>query len=170
MAKQLDLNVTAEVAAAQKALAPAVKRLTKLLAQLQPEKLPIGAVADAFYDMRQLSKVLKAVLDPFDDLLLPSVKATEEHFIQKLAVGESSGVQGLRSRVQVTESVVPVVETGADGWVKLYAHIKKTGEFELLNRALNKNAVQERWDAKKPVPGVGKFHAKKVSCTKLGGK
>jgi hypothetical protein len=164
------LDISPEVAAAQKALAPAVKRLTKVLQALEPGALPMGAAADCLYDLKQLNKVLGAITAPFDDLLLPSVKATEEHFIQRLAVGEASGVQGGRSRVQVTENVVPVVETSSDGWTKLYAHIKKTGHFDLLNKALNRTAVQERWEQSKQVPGVGKFHAKKVSCTKLGGK
>ena len=160
------LDITPEITAATKALAPAVKRLNKVLEKLAPAGLPIGAVADALYEMKQLSKMLNVLTAPFDDLLLPSVKSTEEFFIQKLAVGESSGVQGKKSRVQITEAVIPVV----DDWPKFYAHIKKKGEFELLNRAPNRAAIQERWDAKKNVPGIGKFHAKKVSVTKLGGK
>lgn len=165
-----DLDIAPEMRDASKALAPAVKRLSKILAKLAPADAPVGLVADVLYDLKQLSKVLNALTAPFDDLLLPSVKSTEEHFVQTLAVGESSGVQGMRSRVQVTEAVIPVVETSSDGWTKLYAHIKKTGHFDLLNKALNKTAVQERWEQKKQVPGVGKFHAKKVSVTKLGGK
>jgi hypothetical protein len=160
------LDITPELAAATKALSPAVKRLSKVLEKLALDKLPIGAVADSLYDMKQLSKMLNALTAPFEDLLLPSVKTTEEHFIQKLAVGEASGVQGHKSRVQITDSVIPVVKD----WPKFYAHIKKTGSFELLNRAPNKTAIVERWDAKKEVPGIDKFHAKKVSCTKLGGK
>jgi hypothetical protein len=70
------------------------------------------------------------------------------------------------ARVQITESVVPNLEDP----VKFYAFLKKTGDFELLNRALNRAAVNERWAARKQVPGVGKFHVKKVSCTKLGGR
>lgn len=173
MPPQLKLDVSAEVAAAQKALAPAVKRLNTILARLSTDKLPsvpTGAVADALYDMKQLSRVLGTLLAPFDDLLLPSVKNTEEYLIGSLAVGESSGVQGMKARVQITERMIPVVDTQNDGWKKFYAHIKKTGEFDLLNKALNAKAVQERWDNKKNVPGVGKFNAKKVSCTKLGGK
>jgi hypothetical protein len=166
----LKLDITPEITAAGKALTPAVKRLTKLLATLDQESMPYGALCDSLYDLKQLSKVLNTLTAPFDDLVLPSVKATEEFFIQKLAVGESSGQQGMKSRVQVTEAVIPVVETTSDGWAKLYAHIKKTGHFDLLNKALNKTAVQERWEQKKQVPGVGKFHAKKVSVTKLNGK
>lgn len=166
----LKLDITPEVVAAQKALVPAVKRLSKILSKLTPTELPVGAVADALYDLKQLSKVLNTITAPFDDLLLPSVKSTEDHFIQTLAVGESSGVQGLKSRVQLTESAIPVIDEARGGWKGLYDHIKKTGEFELLNKAINRAAVQERWDNKKNVPGVGKFIAKRVSCTKLGGK
>ena len=75
-------------------------------------------------------------------------------------------MQGHKSRVQVTESVIPTIEN----WKKFYAHIAKTKQFELLNRAPNRASILERWDNKKQIPGVGKFHAKKVSCTKLGGK
>lgn len=168
MPTALKLEITPELTAAQKALSPAVKRLTKMLSKFAAGDLPVGALADTLYDLKQLGKLLNTLTAPFDDLVLPSVKQAEEHFVQTLAVGEASGVQGLRSRVQVTDNVVPVVEGG--DWTKLYAHIKKTGEFDLLNRALNRAAVTERWEAKRQVPGVGKFHAKKVSCTKLGGK
>ena len=162
----LKLDITPEITAAGKALAPAIKRLTKVLSHLDHENMPYGALCDSLYDLKQLSKMLNTLTAPFDDLVLPSVKATEEFFVQKLAVGESSGQQGMKSRVQVTESVIPVVED----WPKFYAHIKKKGEFELLNRAVNRAAVMERWDQKKQIPGVGKFHAKKVSVTKLSGK
>ena len=160
------IDLIAEVAAAGNALVPALKRLTKSLPKLKPEDLPIGAVADLLYDLRQAGKMLATLQAPFSDVLDPAVKLLEEHFVQKLMVGESSGVQGRTARVQVTESVVPTL----DDPVKFYAFLKKTGDFELLNRALNRAAVNERWAAHKQVPGVGKFHVKRVSCTKLGGK
>lgn len=160
------LTVTDEVAAATKALLPAVKRITKSLNNLDASKLPIGSLADLLYELRQLGKVLGSLTTPFEDILPDTIKTVEEFFIQKLAVGESSGVQGRKSRVQITEQIIPVIQD----WPKFYAHIKKTGEFELLNRAVNRASVTERWDAKKQVPGVGKFHSKRVSCTKLSGK
>jgi hypothetical protein len=166
MAQAPKVDIVAEVGAASKALQPAVKRLTKALAKLDPAGLPVGALADLLYDLRAVSKLPKSLSAPFDDLLDPVIKAVEEHFVRTLAVGESSGVQGKKSRVQVSENVVPVVED----WTKFYAFVAKTKSFELMNRALNRASVTERWDDKKQVPGVGKFHAKKVSCTKLSGK
>lgn len=165
-AKSLNVEIISEVTAASKAIAPAVKRLKTALSSIDPSKLPIGALSDLLYDLRQVGKLMNTITSPIDEVVTPAIKLVEEHFIQTLAVGESSGVQGHKSRVQVTDAVIPTIED----WTKFYAHIKKTGEFELLNRAVNKAAVSERWEAKKNVPGVGKFHAKKVSCTKLSGK
>lgn len=162
------LDVTKEVVAASKALAPAVKRIGKALQNLDPSAIPNGSLADFLYDLKDLQKQLNVLIAPFADVLPSTTKAVEEHFIATLAVGESTGVQGHKARVQVTESIIPQVL--GDGWAKFYAHIKKTGEFELLNRAINRLAIMERLDAKKQVPGVTKFHAKKVSCTKLSSR
>lgn len=164
-----NISILSEVETASRALAPALKRLTKALGKLKLEELVLnspGAAADLLYDLRQTSKLVPNLSAPFDDVLEPHIKSLEEHFIQRLEAGEASGVQGARSRVQVTVSAVPSVED----WAKFYAYIAKTKSFELLNKAPNRTAIAERWDAKKQVPGVGAFHVKKVSCTKLNGK
>ena len=163
--KAPNVDIVKEVAAAAKALAPAAKRLTAALQRLDPKKLPFGAASDLLYQLRAVVAMVPNLNQPFDDVLAPAIKLLNEHFINSLAVGESSGVQGMTSRTQVTDNPVPVIAEG--GWPKFYAHVKKTGEFELLNKALNRNAVRERWDQKKQVPGVTVFHDKKVSCTKL---
>jgi hypothetical protein len=164
--KAPSIDVATELAKAQAALAPAVKRLTKALAALEPNKLPIGASSDLLYDLRGLTSQLNSLTAPFGDVTGPAVKILEEFFIKELEVGESSGVQGMHSRSQVTDSVVPVV----NDWDAFYKHIAKTKSWELLNKAVNRAAVNERWENKRQVPGVGTFHAKRVSCTKLGGK
>ena len=160
------LDISAEVAAASKALQPAVKRLAKSLKDFDPAARPPGAAVDALYDLRQLVKVLASLTAPFDDVLAPAAKVLEEHFIATLAADQSTGVQGARARVQVTTSAVPQVSD----WPKFYAYIKRTGSFELLGRGLSRQAITERWEAKKEIPGMGRFLSKKVSCTKLGGK
>ena len=160
------VDITAEVEAAAKALAPAVKRLSKALAAVKLEQLPLGAAADLLYDLRQTARLVPNLNAPFEDVFGPHTKALEEFFISQLEAGEASGVQGGHSRVQVTTSAVPAV----DDWQKFYAYISKSKSFDLLNKAVNRAAVQERWDAKANVPGVGVFYAKKVSCTKLSGK
>jgi hypothetical protein len=162
-AKPPNIDIAKEVALATKALAPAVKRLEKALSGLDQEKIPAGAMADFLYDLKQVVRLLGSVTAPFDDFLPATVKTVEDSFINTLAVGEASGVQGMRSRVQISESAVPTL----DDPQKFYAYVRKNNAFELLNRALNRAAIQERWDAKKQIPGIGIFHAKRVSCTKL---
>jgi hypothetical protein len=155
-----------ELEAAQNALWPAVERLAKAMGAYDTECQPIGATADLLYDLRAIISAVNHMTDPVEELLQPAAKNLEEYFVNKLNVGEASGVQGMRSRVQISSSNVPV----ADDWDTFYAHLRRTGEFELLNKALNREAVRERWDAGDQVPGVGKIITKKVSCTALRGK
>lgn len=160
------IDITKEVQTAEKALTPALRRLKTALCKLDPAKLPQGALSDLLYDLRATMKMVPALAAAFDDVLRPAEKTIEDHIIATLKIGESSGVQGAYSRTQVTENIVPVVED----WPKFYAYVRKYDAFELLNRAVNRDAMRERWEAKKHVPGVSKFHARKVSCTKLNRK
>jgi len=165
------VTIFAEVTAAQNMLAPAAKRLAKALALLTPEALPgmpVGSVADLLYDLRATAKLVPALYAPFEDAISPALKALEDHFVATLKVGEASGVQGVHSRVQVTESAVPVVRP--EDWEKFYAYVAKTKQWELLTHAVSRAAVTERWEQKRQVPFVGVFRAKKISCTKLSGK
>ena len=125
----------------------------------RPIPKTLGACADALYltreeRLREGKQV--AELEAYE-------KAIKAHVIDTLPKSESTGVAGKVARVAVTTQKVPVVED----WDAFYKHVKKTGHFELLNRAVNAAAVQERWDAGKAVPGVGSFNVAKVSVTKI---
>jgi hypothetical protein len=161
------LDLSTELEAARKALQPALVKLKKHLSKMDDlTVLPMGAVADQLKQLRDIAKLMGDVVSPASELIGPAGKNIEEHFIQTLAVGEASGVQGLVARVQVTESPVPT----PDNWDDIYKHVHKTKDFAILNRQLNREHIRELWDDKKQVPGVGVFHAKKVSVTKLRGK
>lgn len=86
----------------------------------------------------------------------------EEHFINTLPANQT-GVAGRVARVQVKPNPQPVVVD----WPRLYTYILKHKAFELLQRRLSKEAVNERLEAKERVPGITIFNAKKVSCTKI---
>jgi hypothetical protein len=166
--KTPSVDITSELVAATKALGPALKQLTKALRTLEPKDLPIGAVSDLLYDLRAVGKQLNTLIAPFDDVVDPAVKTIEDFFIQSLAVGESSGVQGHASRVQVTESLIPTL--APENKEEFYKYVARTKQWDLLPSGVSRAAVLERWNNKKQIPGVGKFIAKKVSCTKLSGK
>lgn len=126
-----------------------------------PTKVPksYGAVADLLYTTRQerldLSKAV-AALEDYE-------KALKQHLIDNLSKNESTGAAGKVARAQIVVEPVPQVQD----WDEFYKHIKKTGSFELLNRALNRTAARERIDNGKTIPGVGTFDAVKVSVTKV---
>jgi hypothetical protein len=166
-AKLPSVNVAREAQAAVKALVPALARLRKAAA-VDLGKAPPGALADWLYDLRQAKATLSTVTAAFDDVLPPVIKSVDDHFIETLKVGEASGVQGMRSRVQVTDTPIPQVR--AEDWLKFFAYVAKTRQWELLTHAVSREAVKERWDQKKRVKFVTAFYAKRVSCTKLNGK
>lgn len=126
-------------------------KLPKTLAGVADE---LGHARDA---RRKIAKELKAAEK--------HENALKAHMIEHLPVSDATGVAGKIWRVQIVSKDKPVV--AGEDWVKLYAHIKKTGEFDLLQKRVAEGAVKQRWDAEKKVPGVGKFIAKDVSITQV---
>ena len=87
----------------------------------------------------------------------------EQWFVEQLPTTDATGIAGKVGRVAIeTKDIATVAD-----WPTFYAHIKKKGEFELLNRAVNQKAVKERWEQNKQVPGVGKFTKKIVRLTRV---
>lgn len=119
----------------------------------------LGACADALYTTRQDRLLIKKDVSEheFRENML------KEHIINKLPMSNSTGIAGKVARVSVVPKVIPIVTD----WEALYKHILKTKSFDLLERRLNGQAVQERWDIGKEIPGVGTFNAKVVSVNKL---
>jgi hypothetical protein len=124
-------------------------------------KLPksLAQCADLLYTTREerLAKQKEV------DALTARESALKEHLINNLPKSDASGVAGKLARVTIVTQAIPRVEN----WDKLYAYIKKTNSWELLQRRLGDKAVQERWDEGKNVPGVESFNVVKVSLNKV---
>lgn len=136
--------------------APTSARAKPKVAPAIPKSL--GECADILYTTRaerlsenQNVKILKA----FEELV-------KNHIIDELPASNAEGITGKVATATIVRSVIPIVED----WDKLYAYIKKNNRFDLLQRRLNETAVEEMWDAKKTIPGVGSFNVKTVSVTK----
>lgn len=89
--------------------------------------------------------------------------ALRDHIINTLPKAEATGVAGKLARVTIVMKRKPAVED----WEAFYAHVKKTGHFDLLFRRVNDAAVAERWNDNKVVPGVGVFNAVTLSVNKV---
>lgn len=119
----------------------------------------IAAKADFLYDLDEKRMEAKKAFEALDKFQ----NALEDWFIEQLPAEDATGTAGKVGRVAINRRTIPTVEN----WDKFYAYIKKTGAFELMQRRVSDKAVQERWDASKEVPGVGRFIKKTVSLTKV---
>lgn len=64
-----------------------------------------------------------------------------------------TGAFGKLGSVEVNKKEIPTVES----WDKLYAYIHRNKAYDMLQKRLSTAAANERWNAGKAVPGVGKF-------------
>ena len=124
-------------------------------------KLPksLGACADRLYELRQRRLAVQKEVDK----LAAEEAALREHIINTLPKSEASGIAGKLARVTVITKQVPQVKD----WDAFYKFVKKTGSFDLLQRRLTDQAMKERWEAGKEVPGVEHFNAVSISLNKV---
>jgi hypothetical protein len=89
-------------------------------------------------------------------------KAAALAIIERLKAEKSTKSSGAIATASITKKTEPVV----DNWPKVYAHIKKTGDFELLHQRIASRAWAERVTAGKTVPGVSSIEVEELSLTK----
>ena len=133
-----------------------------MTADNQPKfKFPktLGACADRVYQLREKRYAAQKTVD----LIQAEETALKEHLINTLPKSEATGAAGKLARVTSVTKDVPQVED----WDLFYKYVKRTGEFDLLQRRLATTAVEARLDVKKKVPGVKLFRAVTLSITKV---
>lgn len=119
----------------------------------------MGACADLLMQVRDNRLAAQKKVDEME----AEEKALKDWIINNLPKSESTGASGKIANVQVKTKEVPQV----NDWDLFYKHIKKTGEFDLLSRAVSQSAIKERWENNKKVPGVITFNAVTLSLTKV---
>jgi hypothetical protein len=119
----------------------------------------IGACADKLFELRNKRLEMQKQVDAVES----EEKAYKEHIIQTLPKSDASGVAGKLCRVTIVTKKIPQVKD----WAKFHAYVKKTGQFELMQKRLADTAIKERWENGKEVPGVECFTTVSVSMNKL---
>ncbi len=118
----------------------------------------LGECADRLFSIDLLKSKANRVADLLDEERI----VIENHLKLALPKIKGDGVSGKKGKVRVYKKDVPQ----AFDWAALEKHIKKTGEFDLLQRRLSGGAVVARWEKKKKIPGVKPFQVVVVSVTK----
>ena len=119
----------------------------------------MGACADAYFKLTLRKSEAQKVVDAIDD----EIAAFKKHIIDNLPKSEATGVSGKLANVIVTTKDIPKV----DDWEAFYKHVKKTGNFFLLQKRLSDAAIKDIWESNKEVPGVGHFSVTSLSLKKL---
>lgn len=119
----------------------------------------MGACADMLFELRAKRLEMQRAID----LVAAEESALKNHIINNLPKSEASGVAGKLARVTVVTKIVPQVKD----WDALYKYVKKTGDFDLMQKRLTDTAIKERWDNGKEVPGVERFNVVSISMNKI---
>lgn len=98
------------------------------------------------------------------DLLEVQEKAIKKQVMERLGKAANKAISNGDRLFQIVTKDEPTIS--AENWPKLYAHIQKTGEFELIERRLSKAAVKERAELGEKVPGVEWYPVDTLSDTK----
>ena len=118
-----------------------------------------GDLVDLLYELKQTRREEQKKVDAIE----AQEKLLEALLIETLPTSNLEGLLGTKAKVQIISRIVPT----AKDWEAITAYMVKNKDFALVQRRLNEKHITDLWDAKKTVPGVEKYNAKKVSVTKL---
>lgn len=119
----------------------------------------LAVCADKYYELKQRRLEMQKEVDKVG----AEESAYREHLINNVPKSKATGIAGKVARVTVYNEDVPTVKN----WDKFYDYVIKNKAFDLLQRRLNAAAVEERWEAKKKIPGVEPFAVTKISLNKV---
>lgn len=124
-------------------------------------KMPktLAGCADALYQTKKDRLAAQKEIEP----LAQFEKDLKEYLINNLPKSEARGVSGQQANAKIVTKDIPRVEDEK----AFMAFAKKKGNEDLVKIVPNMEAIQERWEAKKTVPGVKAFTVVTVSSTKL---
>lgn len=124
-------------------------------------KLPktVAQAADALYETKKERLAAQHEIEP----LAQYEKDLKEFLINNLPKSDANGAIGKVAKAQIKTKEIPTV----DDEKKFLAFARKPGNEDLLKIVPNMEAIQQRWENKKVVPGVKAFTVVTISSTKL---
>jgi hypothetical protein len=108
------------------------------------------------------TKIPKSLAQCADLLYTTKEQPLKLHLIENLPLSNAKGVTGSVANATIKKESTWRVEDEA-AFLKF---AKRKGNEDLLKTVPNKEAIEERWEQGKKIPGVVEFEFKKVSLTK----
>lgn len=122
----------------------------------------LGACVDKLMDLDLKAKSIKAALSKVEE----ESRALENHLLDTFPKDDLNGASGKKARAEIERTPVPTPED----WTKVYAYIRKSGDFDLLHKRLSTTACRERWADNVVIPGVGRFVKLGIKLSKVKAK
>lgn len=119
----------------------------------------IAKLADDWWTARKKRLVAKHKMDELEKL----ERALKSKLMDALKAASISSIGGKKVKAELKEKKRPAV----GDWGKLYAHIKKTGDFDLLQKRLTDSAVEARWEDEIEIPGVYAMGVDELSYSEI---
>lgn len=126
----------------------------------------VGTLIDKLWALREEKKELEAKAAALSKQMEP----LEEQLFEKMDAEGVDKATGRKASVSFTFNVSANVGVEGDteaGWKLLYAYIKKTGYWHLLQRRVTDTAYRELLESGKKVPGVQPFTKKRINLRTL---
>lgn len=117
-----------------------------------------GGAIDLLYKVRTERKRLATLSEREKE----QESMIEGRIFEMFRKSELEGGRGKLAQASIKRSDIPTFENDR----AFFKYLKKTGDFDLLQRRLSIEACRERWAAKKPIPGVGIFTKVSLNLTK----
>jgi len=117
----------------------------------------VGALIDSMYDLREAKRALESKIEDIDKVY----RQHEEELMKKL---DDSGLDKASGKL-ASASISSTNVGNVTDWETLYKYIKRTNNFQLLQRRLSDPAYRELMELKGTVPGVQPFIRKRLNLT-----
>lgn len=126
----------------------------------------VGTLIDKLWALREEKKELEAKAKAVAEQMEP----LEEQLSVKMAAEGVDKATGRKASASFSFAVSANVGIDGDveaGWKALYAYIKKTGYWHLLQRRVTDTSYRELLDTGKKVPGLQPFTKKRINLRTL---
>lgn len=148
------------------------QKLSKKTGDINLPKVPktrttksLGPMVDKYHAIREQ----RLAIDRYAKEWKAEENRLYEHILSQIPKGDGGAVGKEYKAIRTESDVYSIDDDKA-----FYAYVKKTGSFDLLNRAVNQKAVRERMDDPKfmkankgKVPGLKSFKKLGLSVTKV---
>jgi hypothetical protein len=118
----------------------------------------IGELIDQHFALVERKRTAQRGIDE----LSKEMETLQLAIIEEMKKSGLTAARGKSGMATKSVKVVPQIED----YDALIKHIKKTGDFDLLQRRVSVTAVKERWEQEIPIPGVIRYSEVTLHWTK----